>query len=231
MVSGVPCGCSCGKVGAAARRTMMRSPAGPIGIALASTGRVAMKRLSIVGSALVAIVAVSIAMLGPWGSTTAQEDRSLYVSVTELRYGWNENLPDGGTCSFTGQQFGYLSTVPMQIVVEDETHRTVAARDVGGTIRHNEGEDWYRCDATFNLPLPDAAVLHGADQRRLLLDLRCRAGTVRIGDHRAGVGGELAPGGVTGDVAHWASPTATRSTPHAPAANRSIRSPGRRCGA
>jgi hypothetical protein len=115
-----------------------------------------MSRPSIVGSALVAIVAVSLVILGPWGAIRAQGDRSLYVNVTELRYGWNENLPDGGTCSFTGQQFGYLSTVPMQIVVEDEAHRTVAVRDVGGTIRHNEGEDWYRCDATFDLPLPDA---------------------------------------------------------------------------
>lgn len=110
-----------------------------------------------VAIALIAALAMSLVVARPWATTVAQGDASLYVSVTELRFGWTPDLPAGGTCGFTGQQFGLLSTVPMHIVVEDETHRTIAAQEVIGTILHNEGEDWYRCDATFDLPLPEAA--------------------------------------------------------------------------
>jgi hypothetical protein len=117
-----------------------------------------MKRPIVVAVGLLAILTAAGALTQPWGLTTrAQEERSIYVSISELRFGWTPDLPDGGTCSFVGQQFGLLSTVPMQIVVEDEGHEIIAVREVGGTIRHFEGDDWYRCDATFDLPLPEAA--------------------------------------------------------------------------
>jgi hypothetical protein len=116
-----------------------------------------MPRLLVIAIGLLALVAVPTAIVMTRAGATAQDDRSLYVSVSELRGGWTPDLPAGGTCGFTGQQFGLLSTVPMQIVVENEDHTTIAARDVGGTILHNEGDDFYRCDATFNLPLPEAA--------------------------------------------------------------------------
>lgn len=116
-----------------------------------------MKRLLLAAFGLVALVLVLAVAVLPWGAASgAQEGRSLYVNVTEMRWGWNENLPDGGTCSFTGQTFGMLSTVPMHIIVEDEEHHTVAAQEVGGTILHTEGDEWYRCDATFEMPVPDA---------------------------------------------------------------------------
>ena len=115
-----------------------------------------MNRLLVVALSLFALASLSIAVARPWAAT-AQDERSLYVSVAELRFGWTPDLPAGGTCSFAGQAFGMLSTAPMHIVVEDESHRTFAAQEVGGTILHNEGDDFYRCDATFDLPLPEAA--------------------------------------------------------------------------
>lgn len=63
------------------------------------------------------------------------------MNVTGLRWGWTPDLPDGRTFSFTGQQFGLLSTVPMQIVVENEEHQTIAAQEVSGSILHTEGDD------------------------------------------------------------------------------------------
>lgn len=114
-----------------------------------------MNRLLIAVVSLVALASLAFAVARPW-STSAQDDRSLYVNITELRFGWTPHLPAGGTCGFTGQTFGLLSTVPMHIVVEDESHRTIAVREVGGTILHTEGDDYYRCDATFNMPLPEA---------------------------------------------------------------------------
>lgn len=115
-----------------------------------------MNRLLVVACSLLALVSVSIGVARPWAAT-AQDERSLYVNITELRFGWTPDLPAGGTCSFVGQSFGLLSTVPMQIVVEDEEHTIIAVREVAGTILHNDGDDFYRCDATFNMPLPEAA--------------------------------------------------------------------------
>lgn len=118
-----------------------------------------MNRLLLVALSLLALAlaAVPATLARPWQTLTVQDQPSLYVSVTELRFGWTPDLPAGGTCSFVGQSFGLLSTVPMQIVVENEDHATIAVREVGGTILHTEGDDWYRCDATFDLPLPEAA--------------------------------------------------------------------------
>jgi hypothetical protein len=115
-----------------------------------------MKRLLVLALALLALASVSTALARPWAATTAQDEPSLYVNINELRFGWTPDLPAGGTCSFTGQLFGLLSSVPMHIVVENEEHRTIAVQEVGGTILHNDGEDWYRCDATFDMPLPEA---------------------------------------------------------------------------
>ncbi len=116
-----------------------------------------MNRLLTVTLAILVSAVAILAIARPWESTTAQSDPSLYVSVNELRFGWTPDLPDGGQCTFTGQLFGLLSSVPMHIVVEDAEHRTIAVRQVSGTIQHNDEEDWYRCDATFDMPLEESA--------------------------------------------------------------------------
>ncbi len=115
-----------------------------------------MRHVFLVTVGLVALASVSAAIAQPWEAAGQGDERSIYVDISEIRFGWNENLPDGGNCSFVGQQFGLLSSVDLHLVVQNQNHRIIAVQQVGGTIQHAEGDEFYRCAATFDMPLPEA---------------------------------------------------------------------------
>jgi hypothetical protein len=115
---------------------------------------------------LVVFVAGYVLAAQPWGSpAAAQEDRIVPVFINDFRTGWSLTA-EGEPCTLVGGISGRSAQIPIHVVVKDETGTIIASAEPDGVASWGGFEDYYNCQAIFDLPVPDAEfyTLHVGDR-------------------------------------------------------------------
>ncbi len=114
-----------------------------------------MKTRVVAAFLLLVVVSSSLLLVQPWASPAiAQDDRVIPVFIQDFRTGWSLTA-EGEPYTLVGSIVGRSSQMPMHVVVRAETGTIIAAAEAEGVATWGGFEDYYNCNAIFDLPVPD----------------------------------------------------------------------------